>query len=175
MAAAVRERLDEERKKLTDKFEKEDCCIVFDFSDEEEYYFKFIFIKDYGENYYSEKYYVHTGMFQDSVLIENVYPKLHDEDELDYRFFPYAGNRLEFYSFVPFEGRIYIKNSGKEVLEVDTPIGNYLIPAGERYRIAADALLGRTTEHMGPDVDKHNVWDAVIDKNGMVGYKTPGE
>lgn len=171
LAVSHKEKLERDEQALTDGVADEDYCLVFEFSTEEEYYFKSVYVKEHGEEFYSRDHHVHVGTFQDSVLIESVYE---DENcEFDYRFFPYMDNHLEFYSFTDFGGKMFVKNSGEQPLEVKLPFGRFLIPPGECYPVGKDTVLGRVTKSDKLPVDKHNIWDVVVHDNGTIGYTTP--
>ncbi len=158
---------------------KERICVLIEEKrkKEAEYYIKSIFMKRAGVCKYSEEYGVHVGTFQDSVFIDRFREEddLNGENELDFRFFPYSGNRLKFYSWYGFDGEIYAKNSGKEEIEVDTPAGKFLIPPEKCYPLMPHSLIGRIQKSIAPSIDKYCIWDAQVDENGLVSYRTPKE
>ena len=167
----VAARIAREKESLTTAFSEEEDCLVFEFSSNEDYYIKAVYAKKDGEEFYSRDYHVHVGTFQDSVLIEDIYGD--EEYECDYRFFPYAGNSLEFYSFSRFEGRIYVRNVGDKTLSVKGPFGHYMIPAQTAYAVGEGENLGRVEDDKMVRVDKHNIWQAEVTEEGMVAYSTP--
>ena len=59
-------------------------------------------------------------------------------------------------------------------MEVDTPLGNYLIPGGATIQIGDEASVELLIEtHIAPAVDKHNMWQVIIHDNGMISYGGP--
>ena len=171
----MRNSMDRECLLLAEAAAEEEMCLVFEFSTEEDYYFKAIYVKWDGEEHYSRGHHVHVGTFQDSVLIENIYEEEFDdyEKDFDYRFFPYKGNYLRFYSFSDFEGTIFVKNSGEQELEVELPFGRFLIPPKACMRVGLDVEEGRITERKKPAIDKYSVWEPVLKENGVVAYTGP--
>lgn len=153
-AKEEKQRQEQERELLVEE-EKE--CFVMLFDEEEEYYLKDAFVKGItpnGAEYTKHfSYHVHIGMFQDSVLLEPW------EEGFDYRFFPYFGNRIEFYSWGDYEGNVLFINQGEHELETDTPCGKFILPAdGKPYRINHDATAQRIDEPVVSAVDRHDVW-----------------
>ena len=108
---------------------------------------------------------LHIGMFQDSVLLCKG-----GNRGYDFRFFPYGGDRLSFYSWDD-RYSVFIQNGGTRSMEVDTPLGNYLIPGGATIQIGDEASVELLIEtHIAPAVDKHNMWQVIIHDNGMISY-----
>lgn len=92
---------------------------LLDISVNSNYYFDGGLYKDSAGNLHEIVESVHIGTFQDSVILST-----HTEDDWDgMRYFPYAGNRLEFYEQLwKNEDRAqvqgYIRNTGSEPIEV---------------------------------------------------------
>ena len=138
---------------------------VLKFNTAAEYYIESAVFKDKGIAEETDPG-VHVGMFQDSVLLES-----HEGNvRYDFRFFPYGGNRLQFYSWDN-NYEVTIRNTGSEPMEVDTPFGDFLIPGGEEIMPDGENRF-RITEHTAPAIDKHNLWD-VREVNGMIAYGSP--
>ena len=151
-------------------------AFLMNFSPDAEYYFVSMLLVKNGKAYYSEDYDVHVGMFQDSILlgIDEMY-----EDQIwhgfDFRYFPFGGNRLEFYVWDKEKEPVFVYNSGKEGIEVDCPYGKFIVLPGETEVLAKYNTQARIDDSIAPSIDKHNQWDAKVYPNGMVGYGTPKE
>ena len=166
----VAERIARDRTRLETVYVNEEDCLVFEFSSEEDYYIRAVYAKKSGQSFYSTDYHVHVGTFQDSVLIEDVFED--EECECDYRFFPYAGNSIEFYQFSEFGGSIFLRNVGEKALTVKGPFGQYMVPPQADYAVGEGEELGRVEDTM-VRIDKHNIWQAEVTEHGMVAYSTP--
>lgn len=90
---------------------------------------------------------VHLGMLQDSVLMDFNFRRGLDID-FDIRFFPYDGNRIEFYSWIV-DRDVIIRNIGDKDLTIveslihNIPVdtGNIVIKPGEEKRFNKDGAL----------------------------------
>lgn len=92
-----------------------------------EYYFDSLYAKRGEKEIYIDYPHVHVGLVQDSVLVmEDDY----GDDAIDYRYFPYKGRHIEFYSANP-ERKLYIKNCGDMEMYVSFHGDKYKIEAGE--------------------------------------------
>ena len=111
-----------------------DCFFVV-FSDQEEHYFQDAILWN-GIKVVHYSSYVHLGMFQDSVLINRPLDDGGAEEWIDFRYFHYAPNSLEFYLWEGFTGPVYAANQGERAMQVKTPGGTFRLPPdGWPYRI----------------------------------------
>ena len=138
-------------------------AIVFVFSSEKSFYLDGTLYLNDGDAEYRKEKYIHGGMFQDSVLIGT-------GDKWDFRFFPYTGNRLEFYMWDDGYGPAYAFNSGNELMEVDCPNGNFLIKPGALELLIENNTDVLTDKHIAPAINRHSIIDAHVDEKGMVWY-----
>lgn len=164
-------RIAKESESLKAAVAEEEDCLVFEFAGDEDYYIRAVYMKRADREYYSRDYHVHIGTFQDSVMIGNLYDD--ERCRFDYRFFPYAGNSLEFYAFSEFDGRVFLRNAGDETLSVKGPFGHYQLPPKTCYAVGEGEELGRVEEEQMVRIDKHNIWQAEVSEEGFVGYSTP--
>lgn len=158
IATASKEEKLRQRKEREGKTEDEEECFVMVFDGNDSYYFKDAFVKGIapdGTKYIRHfEQLVHLGMFQDSVLLrcepEEEHLKLYGGEwkeayelsirDYDFRFFPYFGNHIEFYSWGDYNKSIYFINQGQQMLRVTTPHGEFELPAdGRAYRIWPEA------------------------------------
>ena len=150
---------------------------VLSFSSAEGYYIRTATVVKPNGEVQDVPYRVHQGMFQDSVLLrgKRTDPFMRD---FEFCFFPYAGNRLRFYTWTKVFEPVYLANEGNDDLEIDTPYGDFLIPAG------ASILVSRSAEHLdryridqpiAPPVDRHNANIAHVYTDGSVSYSLPDE
>lgn len=95
-----------------------------------EYYFNSIYAKFGDEEKYSDQAYPHIGMFQDSVLCMLDMERY----RIDYRYFPFQGLHVEFYSWMD-EIDTFIENCGDEELFVTVKGNVYRIDPGKRKKI----------------------------------------
>ena len=110
-------------------------CMVF--SDEEAYYAK----EFYEKNGKKMEYYlprVHLGRYLSSVLIGSNMLE-NPEKCIDFRYFLHKNYTIEFYVWHHYQGKVYIKNEGKQPIKViSTPVGSFLITPGEMILVSAD-------------------------------------
>lgn len=163
-----------EQEKILEAIHNKEECLVMVFSDLAEYYFKEFVVKTNDKiSYYGM--HPHSGMYQDSVLITSETCDTNNSTEtIDFRYFPYKGNRISFYRWEGYSGYIYAINQGKSELEIDTPSGKFLLhPNGNAYLISVDSTEGRIQNPIAPPIDLHSVWDANVDADGRVSYGMP--
>lgn len=160
-----------DEEKIYESIHDEKECLIMIFSDIKDYYFEDFIIK-MNDKMVHYTMYPHVGMFQDSILINRQNCELkNDAEEIDFRYFPYKGNRILFYNWEGYSGKIYAVNKGVKELEIDTPYGGFLLqPNSNPYLISKDTSIGRIEEPIAPAVDMYSVWDAHIDDNGNVSY-----
>ena len=70
-------------------------------------------------------------MIQDSVLIG-------DMESMDFRFFPYYGNKISFYVWRTTCRTVYVYNLGPEPIRFECLAGDYLIPSGTVKKLNRD-------------------------------------
>ena len=148
------------------KIEDSKECFVMSFNGNNSDYFEDAFVKGIASDgsavvHHFEPF-VHVGNFQDSVLLsfdDEEFPNLQGADpeearslfvrNFDFRYFPYFGNHIEFYSWGDYNGDIYFINQGYHVLRVDTPFGKFKLPPDKvAYRIWPDANAPRWEENI---------------------------
>lgn len=150
-------------------------AFIINFSSVADYYFESMLLVHNGSVYYSTDYDVHVGMFQDSVLLGG--HDMYMDDiwrKLDFRFFPFGGNRLEFYVWDRKRQPVYVYNSGHEAIEVDCPYGKFMVLSGETQLLSKENTSARIEESIAPSIDRHNLWETHVYANGVIGYSTPG-
>lgn len=142
---------------------------MFIFSDRKDYYLdRFIIKAPEEEAVTCDRYHVKQGMYQDSV-----HCKIKEDPFFDFRFLPYKDNRLKFYSWSHDYRPVYLVNEGEKDLEIDTPFGYYLIPAGEMLECKKDQEKYRIEKPIVPAIDKHGVNDVFVYEDGRVAYGKP--
>lgn len=155
--------------KICESIHDEKECLIMVFSDLEDYYFKNFIVKINDKMVY---YYMfaHIGMIQDSILIfYDTCESREDAENIDFSYFPYKGNRILFYGWDGYSGKIFAINQGEKELEIDTPYGKFLLqPNNNAYLISEDASEGRITESIAPAVDLYGAWNANVDENGYM-------
>ena len=144
---------------------------VIRFDEKEPYYFREMMMVQGEEEEFlpSGSEIIHVGTFQDSVILGKVLGRI----LADFRFFPYKDNRVHFYSWDRKKEPVYVWNSGEHDLEVDTPHGWFLVPAGECHRMGPEPDLPRLEKPVVPAIDRYCVWDVKVDEEGRVSYRMP--
>lgn len=168
----ISKKYDEE--KICESIHHEKECLIMIFSDKRDYYFEDFIIK-MNEKMVHYSMFAHVGTFQDSILINSDSCELQDDaEEIDFRYFPYKGNRISFYNWEGYSGKIYAINKGVKEIEIDTACGKFLLqPNNNPYLISKDTLIGRIEEPIAPAVDMYSVWDVHVDEDGNVSYGVP--
>lgn len=165
---SVEEKKKNDSERLLKAIPEDDECLIMIFADSKQYYFNDFIVKK-GTEMVHHDISVHTGMFQDSVLISGKGNKL-----IDFRYFPYQGNSISFYSWGDYEGKIYAVNAGECDFEMDTPLGSFLLkPNVTAYLIDKASTEGRIPKTIAPSIDLYNVWDVKVDEDGAVSYSAP--
>ena len=147
--------------------------VYMEFDTRADYYFRRMLVRSAGGDFWLSQgeEHVHVGMFQDSVLLG--WP---DVEGAGFRYFPYAANRLEFYTFAEDGDPVYVANCAESEapLEVDAPCGHLLLPPGAvceaSRRQPSPYLIGEPTV---PPVDKHSVFEPIVQPDGTVCYISP--
>ena len=135
---AAQEKYQKEKTMLANAVTNSDEHVVMELASDECYFFKALYVRTKEEEIYTRSCGINLGMIQDSVLIRC---KLKNGN-IDFRFFPYPFH-IRFYEWRTNIKDVFIKNTGPDNLEAETPFGTYIIPPQACYRIADDALEGR--------------------------------
>ena len=116
---------------LEDYVEAHDEVIMF-LGNTQEYYFGKVVIDWNGEYRVEKDMYPHIGMFQDSVICDYWV----GESCIDLRYFPYQGNKLQFYCVdKPENIKLSIENIGESELTVGILGRVYKLKSGERQEV----------------------------------------
>ena len=140
---AVQERCEREKKMLANAVVNCEEYVVMELGSDERHYFKAIYVQTKEEEFYTQDCGIGFSRIQNTVLI------LHKGQNcnIDFRFFPYLLH-IRFYEWKTDIKDVFIKNTGPDNLEAETPFGTYIIPSQACYRIAEDALEGRSESRM---------------------------
>ena len=138
-----------ENKKITPEIDENTALIIL--GNNRYYYFDSIYVKYNGVIYGDTEPEVHVGMFQDSVL----FTKFIDERHIDYRYFPYKGVKVDFYSWMD-DIDTYIENCGDKELFVSVFGEVYKIYPNERKQIISENAEAK--EYEFNKVDLYDVW-----------------
>lgn len=158
-------------RELAGKFEGDGT--IFEFAAGEEHYIRGYLTRKGRKTRSRMDYDLHVGMFQDSVLLSFSYMPGEMYYDFDFRFFPYKGNRIEFYDWAdPYEP-VYFYNSGIEAIEADTPNGQFLLPAGETVLISKENTDHQIEDPIAPAVDRYSVFESNVYSDGAVTYGAP--
>ena len=106
-------------------------AILFVVSSQADYCFEGLLLKNGKDIRFISDYHVHTGMIQNSVLIG-------DMESIDFRFFPYYGNKISFYVWRTTCRTVYVYNLGPEPVRFECLAGDYLIPPGMVEKLIID-------------------------------------
>ena len=138
---AAQERYEREKNMLVNAVVNSEEHVVMELASDERFYFKAIYVRTKEEEFYTRDCGINLSMIQDSVLI------LHKGQNcnIDFRFFPYLFH-IRFYEWRTDIKDVFIKNTGPDNLEAETPFGTYVIPPQGCYRIANDAAEGRVED-----------------------------
>ena len=117
-----------------------------------EYYFDKVVIDCNGEYSIEKEMYPHIGTFQDSVICDYWV----GEECVDLRYFPYQGNRLQFYCVDKPEIKLSIENIGNDMLTVGIKGKVYKLKPGERQEI-----VDKKPNEKSEDVDGTDLYPAV--------------
>lgn len=141
------DRLYRAEQKLTVEIQDEEYILIT-FSDQRSYYFADLVCHLEDKELHLGKY-VNLGFRVDSVVLSTDLFDLNEGfPEIDFRYHPYEKNRVQFYLWEPAEKKVFIKNTGKKDIVVDTYCGRFILkPNGKAYRIAPDAIAGRIAKY----------------------------
>lgn len=155
-------------------------AVVIEFADFAGYYYNRMLVvaPEWDEYFGSNGYFTDVGLFQDSILLGSGGSDEADGEYPDLRFWPYEGNRLEFYLWETGGRRVFLANSASSeaAIEVDTPEGRYLLPPGASCEAKRDLPSRfRIGEPVAPAVDKHCLFEPTVADDGAVSYSAPSQ
>lgn len=143
--------------------------VMLVFDEREAYYFKYGLLKKPEEETKDcIGMHVRQGTYQDGVyLFEG---KLRSMSDLQFMFYPYKDGRLQFAQWQKEYEPVYVCNDGVKDLEVDTPYGMYLIPAGKYVRCHKDEYTYRIDAPIAERIDRHNINTVYVKDGKKAGY-----
>lgn len=146
-----KKKYDTSKVKYVPEAELKENEVLFVLGNNREYYFDSFHVKYNGKKESFYTVHPHVGMFQDSVLCQCFIEKRC----IDYRYFPYKGCHVEFYSWEN-HLKTYIENCGDEPFFVTVGGNVYAIPAKKRILITPKNAE-KEKPHLGR-TDLYDVW-----------------
>ena len=129
-----------------------DDRIILSLDAAREDYFAEVSARGGGRSYRTKSHLVQHAKRQDIVLVGIACGYSADRlvQEVNFAYFPFPGNRIQFRDWPTGKLPVYLHNDGGEEMEFNTPYGDFVVPGGTFIRPeSADGAL-RATHHIAP-------------------------
>lgn len=129
-----------------------DDRIILSLDAAREDYFAEVSARGGGRSYRTKSHLVQHAKRQDIVLVGIACGYSADRlvQEVNFAYFPFPGNRIQFRDWPTGKLPVYLHNDGVEEMEFNTPYGDFVVPGGTFIRPeSADGAL-RATHHIAP-------------------------